>query len=131
MSAGDTCGAVVVAATGCRSNQPENVHGRRTPDGGNGDGETREDCVVSVDGTQFAVRAERLGACGRDSARRYGIEFTATDECGNSSLGIGELTVQHDRSRREPVDRGHHLHPNDPPPFPYLHPTTYGPGCGG
>jgi hypothetical protein len=129
VSASDGCGLVSVRATGCESSQPEEVHQGRTRDGGNGDGRTFEDCVVSIDGSQFAVRAERLGACGRDSMRIYSVGFTATDECGNTAPGVGRIMVEHDRSNHQPVRRGKKLGPNDPPPFPYLHPTRYGPGC--
>ncbi len=130
VSATDTCGEVVVSVTGCRSSQPEEVHQGPTSDGGNGDGHFGEDCVLSVDGTQFAVRAERLGACGRDSFRVYSVEFTATDECGNGAPGQGRIIVEHDRSGHQDVRRGRKLGPNDPPPFPYTHPTVYGTGCG-
>jgi hypothetical protein len=130
VSASDACGGVDVRASGCSSSQPEEVHQGPTDDGGNGDGHTYEDCVVSLDGAQFAVRAERLGACGRDSARVYGVQFTATDECGNAAPGEGLVRVEHDRSGHQPHRIGRKLGPNDPPPFPYLHPTVYGRGCG-
>src|SRR6185369_14544440 len=126
VTASDSCGAVTVRATGCHSSQPEEVHQGGADDGGNGDGRTIEDCVVSVDGTQFAVRAERLGACGADSERVYSVAFTATDACGNETPGVGDVVVEHDRSGHQSVNRGRKLGPNDPPPFPYLHPTTYG-----
>ena len=129
VSAADSCGSVSVRATGCASSQPEEVHQGPTDDGGNGDGRTYEDCVVSVDGSQFAVRAERLGSCGKDSMRVYSVEFTATDECGNTAPGVGSVIVEHDRSEHQDVRRGRKLGPNDPPPFPYLHPTRYGSGC--
>ena len=130
VSATDSCGDVVVEATGCASSQPEEVHQGRTDDGGNGDGRTLEDCVVSVDGAQFATRAERLGGCGRDSRRVYGVLFTATDDCGNAAEAGGLVVVEHDRSEKPPKRPGKKLGPNDPPPFPYLHPTVYGDGCG-
>ena len=61
--------------------------------------------------------------------RVYGVAFTATDECGNAAPGLGNVIVEHDRSEHQDVRRGRKLGPNDPPPFPYLHPTAYGPGC--
>ena len=129
-SAADLCSAVTVRATGCASDQPEDVHQGRTDDGGNGDGRFAEDCVLAADGSAFAVRAERLGACGKDSRRTYVIELTATDECGNVARAPGRAVVQHDRSGHDDVLRGDHLPPTAPPPFPYVHPTVYGPGCG-
>jgi len=131
VSVTDICGDASVRATGCHSNQPEEVHQGSADDGGNGDGHFYEDCVVSEDGRHFAVRAERLGACGPDSARTYSVEFTATDECRNEAAAFGHVRVEHDRSGKPPVRQGRKLGPNDPPPFPYLHPTAYGEGCGG
>jgi hypothetical protein len=131
VSVTDVCGDAFVLASGCHSNQPEEVHQGSTDDGGNGDGRFFEDCVVSEDGRQFAVRAERLGGCGPDSDRVYAVAFTATDECGNEATEFGLVRVEHDRSGKPPVQQGRKLGPNDPPPFPYLHPTTYGDGCGG
>lgn len=129
VSATDTCGETSVAVTGCHSNQPEEVTQGRTADGGAGDGRTFEDCVIAVDGTQFAVRRERLGACGPRSARIYTVEFTATDECDNQTTAVGHVRIEHDRRDHVPLSLGIMLGPNDPPPFPYLHPTTYGTGC--
>jgi len=130
VSAVDDCSDVTLAATACASNQPEEVHQGPTDDGGNGDGRFFEDCVISEDGAFFAVRAERLGACGDDSARVYTLLVTAQDACGNTASGSGTVTVDHDRSGG-PAPRGHALPPHAPPPFPYVHATTYGPGCGG
>jgi hypothetical protein len=129
-SASDACGGIVLRATGCSSDQPEDVQGGSADDGANGDGHFAEDCVLAVDGTQFAVRAERLGSCGADSARSYAIELTATDECGNAARALGTVRVEHDRSGQQSVRQGRKLGPNDPPPFPYVHDTTYGQGCG-
>jgi hypothetical protein len=129
VSASDDCGSVRVRATGCASSQPEEVHQGDAGDGANGDGRTFEDCVVSVDGSQFALRAERLGNCGKDAVRTYSVEFTATDECGNTSPGTGRVVVEHDRSGHQDSRRGRKLGPNDPPPFPHLHATVYGTGC--
>lgn len=132
VTAADACGDVTVAATGCRSNQPEEVHqgGTLLPRPGNGDGRFFEDCVLSEDGGKFAVRAERLGSCGADSARTYTIELTATDSCGNEAVSTGIVRVDHDRSDATPPKRGgRHLAPHQPPPFPYVHPTVYGDGC--
>jgi hypothetical protein len=125
----DACGGVAIRVTGCRSSQPEEVHQGSAPDGGNGDGHTYEDCVVAEDGTQFAVRAERLGACGADSIRTYEVSVTATDDCGNAAASLGYVRVEHDRSEHQDVRGGRKLGPNDPPPFPYAHATTYGDGC--
>jgi hypothetical protein len=125
----DLCGEVAIAVTGCHSSQPEEVHQGSTDDGGNGDGRFGEDCVLSEDGELFAVRAERLGACGPDAVRTYSVEVTATDECGNAATTTGLIRVEHDRSGKPPVRRGRKLGPNDPPPFPHVHPTTYGDGC--
>jgi hypothetical protein len=136
VSAVDACTAVTLAASGCASDQPEEVHQGATGDGGdggNGDGRFLEDCVISEDGTLFAVRAERLGACGADSARTYTLAITAWDECGNAATGTGTVRVDHDRSGGPagPSPSGHALPPHAPPPFPYVHATSYGAGCGG
>lgn len=127
----DDCGPVALVATGCSSSQPEDAP-ERAPRGRNdvnGDGHTVEDCVVSVDGKRFAVRAERLGSCGADSERTYAIALTATDECGNGSSARGLVVVEHDRSRHSDMRFGLSLPPNEPPPFPYRHDTAYGAGC--
>jgi hypothetical protein len=135
----DACGLAVVLATGCASDQPEDAPDGRSGDaaGGdaadraeaNGDGHTDEDCVVSLDGTRFAARAERLGSCGTGSARTYVVELTATDECGNSASSAGRVVVGHDRAGGGFAVRGRWLPPGAPPPFPSVHATTYGAGC--
>jgi hypothetical protein len=135
----DACGLAVVLATGCASDQPEDAPDGRSGDaaGGdaadraeaNGDGHTDEDCVVSLDGTRFAARAERLGSCGTGSARTYVVELTATDECGNSASSAGRVVVGHDRAGGGFAVRGRWLPPGAPPPFPHAHATTYGGGC--
>ena len=119
---------MTVSVTGCASNQPEDAPDPRSPDDGNGDGHTTEDCVLSEDGTRFAVRAERLGSCGAGSARTYTIELTATDECGNSAMSDGVVTIDHD-GRADGTDKGLSLRPNEALPFPVSHPTTYARGC--
>ena len=129
-SATDACGEVTLAISGCASSQPEEVHLGPTEDGGNGDGRFFEDCVWAEDGSAFAARAERLGACGPFSYRLYSVEVTATDECGNSATASGLLRVEHDRRGKQDVRRGRKLGPNDPPPWPYVHDTLYGEGCG-
>ena len=129
-SATDACGEVTLSVSGCASSQPEEVHQGSAPDGGNGDGRTFEDCVWEEAGSEFAARAERLGACGKESARLYSVEITATDECGNSASAVGLLRVAHDRSDGRPVLRGRGLKRNDPLPWPYVHDTTYGEDCG-
>lgn len=129
--AADACGTTRVSVAGCASNQPEEVHQGPTDDGGNGDGRFFEDCVVSEDGSRFAVRAERLGACGPDAVRVYTLELVAEDECGQTTGGVGHIRVEHDRAGgRGRWTPPHPLPPNAPPPFPYLHPTVYGEGCG-
>ncbi|MBW2257363.1 MAG: PQQ-like beta-propeller repeat protein, partial [Deltaproteobacteria bacterium] len=130
VSAADTCGEVGLAASGCRSSQPEEVHAGRTSDGGGGDGRTFEDCVVSVEGGHFAIRSERLAACGPDVPRVYTLEFTATDECGNASTARGLVRVEHDRRTEQGEVPAEASDPVIRPPFPYLHPTLYGEGCG-
>ena len=127
----DACGSVTFVATGCSSDQPEDAPERapRSRNDVNGDGHTVEDCVISLDGSRFAVRAERLGSCGADSARTYGIALTATDECGNAASSQGVVIVEHDRSTRSNVRFGLSLPPNEPPPFAYRHDTVYGSGC--
>lgn len=129
VSVTDGCGEATVAISGCHSSQPENVRGR-LPGGGSGDGNTVEDCVISEDGQSFAVRRERLGGCGPDSSRTYTIILTAKDECGNTAQSEGYVHVEHDRSNHVPLDDTLFLAPNEPPPWPYVHPTTYGPDCG-
>ena len=129
VSATDSCGEASVAIAGCHSSQPENVRGR-LPGGGSGDGNTIEDCVVSEDGLSFAVRRERLGGCGADSRRTYTIILKAEDECGNVAMSEGHVSIEHDRSNHVPLDEALFLAPNEPPPWPYTHPTTYGSDCG-
>jgi hypothetical protein len=124
----DECGASL-AVTGCASDQPEDAREPGRRESPNGDGHTFEDCVISLDGAQFAVRSERLGSCGIRSARTYTVELTATDGCGNATSGSGRIVVEHDRSRRSGVLFGTSLPPNEPPPFAYVHDTAYGRGC--
>lgn len=125
----DACGSVTVSVTGCASSQLEDARDRRSRDEANGDGHTTQDCLLSLDGTRFAVRAERLGSCGTGSSRTYTIELTARDECGNSAASEGIVTIDHD-GRAHGIDRrGASLRPNEPPPFPAWHPTTYARGC--
>jgi hypothetical protein len=79
---------------GCASTQPEDDLG---------DGRTGPDCVVSPDGAELLVRAERQG--GDPAGRRYAVRIVATDACGNSSAPalIGHVHVPHDQS---PAARG-------------------------
>jgi hypothetical protein len=74
---------------GCESDQPED---------GLGDGHTFNDCVISPDGKQFCVRAERAG--GDPAGRHYSVAIVATDACDNStdSVSIGYIYVPHDMS---------------------------------
>ena len=64
-----------------------------------GDGNQNPDVFVAADGQTFCVRSER---CGNDPAmndgRRYLVEATATDACGNTSapMPIGFVLVPHD-----------------------------------
>ena len=57
------------------------------------------DCWVSGDAGLFCVRAERSGLI--QEGRRYAVEVTATDDCGNQSppTVIGNIYVPHDRGK--------------------------------
>jgi hypothetical protein len=76
----------------CKSDQP---------DDGIGDGHTIHDCVISPDGKQFCVRAERAG--GDPAGRHYSVMISAIDACGNKSdtVTIGYIYVPHDESDHE------------------------------
>lgn len=70
------------AFAGCQSNQPDDAPG-------GGDGHTTDDCMVSLDGGSFCVRAERgASGPGAKQGRRYAVSVTATDACGNESQAV-------------------------------------------
>jgi hypothetical protein len=89
--------------TGCASDQPDDAPDPNWP-GWNGDGNTRNDCVVLLGGTGICVRSERCdtGPTAR-TGRHYGVAIAATDACGNTgpSTVIGYIHVPHDRRQLE------------------------------
>ena len=76
----DTDPSVTVVLGSVTSNEPD--------DGAN-DGNTVNDIVV-VDDHTFLLRAERSSA---GSGRVYTITYLATDECGNSAVGVATVSV--------------------------------------
>jgi hypothetical protein len=82
----DCLGPVTWSFADCASSQPENDIG---------DGNTGPDCMVSPDGEQVCVRAERQG--GDPAGRTYSVGVVAMDACGNASQQvIGRVFVPHD-----------------------------------
>jgi Peptidase family M23 len=82
----------------CTSDQPDDA----PEDGGpNGDGHTRNDCVVGAGNDDVCARAERAGA--DPEGRRYNLDIEATDVCGNvsSATEIGNLYVPHHQSPKQ------------------------------
>jgi len=72
------------------------------PEDGIGDGSTEPDSViVSVDSEtgliELQLRAERAGS---GDGRTYTIVITATDESGNQSVAIVEISAPHDRRKK-------------------------------
>ena len=85
---------------GCVSDQPDDAPDPLWP-GWNGDGSTREDCVIGDEGMSLCARAERCAAGPRAAAgRRYAVTMVGIDDCGNRSapVTVGSLHVPHDRS---------------------------------
>lgn len=100
----DGCTSATWRIVGCVSNQPDEAPEPSDVDRWNGDGNTEQDCVVSDDGTQLWVRAERCGAgVNAQDGRRYGIAVVAVDECGNESAPTiaGSVYVPHDQAPAE------------------------------
>jgi hypothetical protein len=67
------------------------------PDNGKGDGNTINDIQSADAGTadfEFQLRSERSG---QGDGREYTITYTATDDCGNSAVGVVCVTVPHDQ----------------------------------
>ena len=89
-----TTGPFTWKFVGCPSNQPDDAPGGT-------DGETVNDCVVSNDGSAFAVRSEADSH--QPGGRRYQVVVRATDACGNQGPPerIGYVYV--------PVQGGSHL----------------------
>jgi hypothetical protein len=77
------------------SDEPEDV-------GGLGDGRTRRDIVVLIDG-QFRLRAERQGG---GDGRVYGVTFEVSDSAGNASQHTCYFGVPHDQDGQAPIDAG-------------------------
>ena len=85
----DNCGPVPVCQiTSIYSNEPID---------GLGDGDTALDWEITSDLTAN-LRAERFGGGG---GRIYEIEVRCTDESGNSSTGIVNITVPHDKGKKK------------------------------
>lgn len=63
-------------------------------DGGNGDGDTCNDIVITGN-TSVDLRAERFG---RGNGRVYTVVFDVTDASGNVSSGSCKVAVPHDQS---------------------------------
>jgi len=73
------------------------------PVNGTGDGNTSPD-ASGIDTSSAEVRSERKA---KGNGRFYHINFTATDDLGNSCRGTVLVVVSHDRgSRRLPVNDG-------------------------
>jgi hypothetical protein len=70
------------------------------PDNDTGDGNTVNDIEI-LDSSTVRVRAERRG---NHDGRVYGIEFTVTDESGNTTTALCLAGVPHDQSGDPPVD---------------------------
>jgi cysteine-rich repeat protein len=69
---------------------------------GGGDGATRGDMVI-VSGSEFQVRAERLGS---SNGRVYTVTYRVTDRAGRTSTATCRLATPHDESGRAAVDDG-------------------------
>jgi hypothetical protein len=69
---------------------------------GNGDGHTTGDIVITGD-SSFQLRAERQG---KGNGRVYGVNFTVTDEAGNTQAATCKFVVPHDQSGRGAIDDG-------------------------
>jgi predicted extracellular nuclease len=64
------------------------------PDNGLGDGDTTGDIVI-IDDTHFQLRAERSGT---GDGRTYTITYSATDSCGNTTIGQATVEVPRNAS---------------------------------
>jgi hypothetical protein len=95
-TASDICsGSAAWSIVGCASNQP---------DDDTGDGNTDDDCVVSPDGSQICMRAERDG--GDPNGRTYSVLVAAVDACGLEGQAVaGTVHVPHDQSPRSRICR--------------------------
>ncbi|HVG63525.1 MAG TPA: DUF5011 domain-containing protein [Hyalangium sp.] len=69
---------------------------------GNGDGNTRNDIVITGP-SSFKLRAERQG---KGNGRFYGVNFKVTDSDGNVQVATCKFMVPHDQSGRGAVDNG-------------------------
>lgn len=72
------------------------------PENSTGDGNTLDDIEI-LDSSTVRVRSERRGM---GDGRVYGIEFTITDEWGNTTAATCLAGVPHDQSGDPPVDSG-------------------------
>ena len=97
----DACDpAPLVAAIECRSDQCDDAPCPEHP-GENGDGKTTGDCAYDGDTDTLALRSERAGT--DPDGRRYFLDLTAVDGCGNSSGPVVVFSgyVPHDQNPRE------------------------------
>jgi hypothetical protein len=69
---------------------------------GNGDGNTRNDIVITGP-SSFKLRVERQG---KGNGRFYGVNFKVTDSDGNVQVATCKFMVPHDQSGRGAVDNG-------------------------
>jgi hypothetical protein len=89
----DICDADIaskVQLVSVTSDEPEDVAGKKNKQDG-GDGNTRDDIVI-VDNDTVKLRAEHLGG---SDGRVYTLNYSVTDDSGNTTTASAIITVEH------------------------------------